>query len=178
MDYQRTFTIRTKDLQFFRQELMLEQRGGLITACGMLGALVGWGYLNWSGQAIGIFGEVVVSVFAGLASVEAIMLLMMAANSSKVKSIMRRMGKSSYPQSVEIDGFGVHAETDGKKEKTGFDKIVRVKENARAFYIFYSHEQAWILPKEQMADEAAESAKLREIFTALVASSQLKLMKK
>lgn len=179
MNYQREFTIRTKDLKFFRQDLMLEQRKGLIIGCGILGAIVAWGYLSWTGQGqdMGTFGEVVVSLFAGLASVEVIMLTMMGANSSKVKAIMRRMGKSSYRQSVEIDGFGVHAETDGKREKAGFDKVVRVKETVRAFYIFYTREQAWILPKDQMADEAAESKQLREIFSALVASSQLKLMK-
>ena len=106
------------------------------------------------------------------------MLGMIWFNNNKVKSTMRRMGKSSYRQSVEIDGFGVHAEIDGKREKAGFDKIVRVKETVRAFYIFYAQEKAWILPKDQMADMEAESKQLREIFTALVASSQLKLMKK
>lgn len=177
MDYQRDFTIRIKDLQFFRQELMLEKWGGLIGGCGLLGAVIAWGYLNWTGQEMGFIGEVVTIIFAGLASLEILMLGMIWFNNSKVKGTMRAMGKSSYLQKVEIDGFGVHAEADGKKEKAGFDKIVRVKETVRAFYIFYTREQAWILPKEQMADEQAETKKLREIFTALVASSQLKLMK-
>lgn len=177
MNYQREFTIRTKDLQFFRQELMLEKWGGLIGGCGLLGAVIAWGYLNWSGQQMGMIGEVVTTVFAGLASLEVLMLGMIMVNNSKVKGVMRRMGKSSYRQMVEIDGFGVHAETDGKREKAGFDKIVRVKETVRAFYVFYSRERAWILPKDQMADEAAESAQLREIFSGLVASSQLKLLK-
>ena len=178
MNYQREFTVRIKDLQFFRQDVMLEKWKTLITGCGLLGAVVAWGYLQWAGQEMGIIGEVITTVFAGLASLEVLMLGLIWFNNNKVKSTMRRMGKSSYHQSVEIDGFGVHAESDGKKEKAGFDKIVRVKETVRAFYIFYAQEKAWILPKDQMADVEAESAKLREIFTALVASSQLKLMKK
>lgn len=178
MEYRRDFTIKTKDLQFFRQELMLERWGALIVACGFLGALIAWGYMNWTGQQPGIIAEVITIVFAGLASAEIITLGMIWLNNSKVKSGMRVMGRSSYPQSVEIDGFGVHAEVNGKKEKAGFDKIVRVKETVRAFYIFYAREQAWVLPKEQMENEAEETAKLREIFTALIASSQLKLMKK
>lgn len=177
MDYQRDFTIRTKDLQYFRQELMLERWGGLIRGCGLLGSIIAWAYLNWIGQELGIITEVVTIVFSGLASLEVLMLGMIWLNNSKVKRAMRAMGKSSYLQKVEINGFGVHAETDGRKEKAGFDKIVRVKETVRAFYIFYAREEAWVLPKEQMADEQAETEKLREIFTALVASSQLKLMK-
>ena len=177
MNYQREFTIRTKDLQYFRQDLMLEKWGALMTGCGLMGSVIAWGYLQWAGTEMGIIAEVITTVFAGIASLEILMLGMIWLNNSKVRDIMRRMGKSSYRQSVEIDGFGVHAESDGKKEKVGFDKIVRVRETGRAFYIFYTREQAWILPKAQMADMEAESKQLREIFSALVASSQLKLMK-
>lgn len=177
MNYQREFTIRTKDLQNFRQDLMLEKQRALIYLCGVFGALVAWGYLRWTDQQMGTFGEVVTAVFAGLASLEVLMLWMLFLNGRRVKKAMRRMGKSSYSQPVEIDGFGVHAVVDGKREKAGFEKLVRVKETARAFYIFYSAEEAWLLPKDQMADMKAESAQLRQIFRALLASSQLKLMK-
>ncbi len=177
MNYGREFTIRTKDLQYFRQDLMLEKRKALVVLCGIFGAIVAWGYLRWAGHDMGAFGEVVTALFAGAASLEGLMLSMIVVNNSKVKGVMRRMGKSSYRQSVEIDGFGVHAVVDGKREKVGFDKLARVKETARAFYVFYSQEQAWLLLKDQMDDEKAECAQLREIFRALVPSSQLKLMK-
>lgn len=177
INYQRSFTIRTKDLQYFRQDVMLEKWRALIYLCGVFGALVAWGYLRWTEQQMGTLGEVITSAFAGLASLEVLVLGMFFVNDHRVRKAVRRMGKSSYSQSVEIDGFGVHAVVDGKREKAGFDKLVRVKESARAFYIFYSGEEAWLLPKEQMADMKAESAQLREIFRALLASSQLKLMK-
>lgn len=177
MNYRREFTIRIKDLQYFRQDLMLERRRALVVLCGLFGAAIAWGYLRWTGQQMGIFGEVVTAAFAGAAALEGLMLSMIAVNNSKVKGAMRRLGKSSYRQSVEIDGFGVHAVVDGKREKAGFEKLVRVKETARAFYVFYSREEAWLLPKDQMADMKAESAQLREIFRALVPSGQLKLMK-
>ena len=61
--------------------------------------------------------------------------------------------------------------------KVNFDQLYQVRETGRAFYIFLSANQAWLLPKAQMEDAAAESAQLREIFRAVVPSKQLKLKK-
>ena len=54
---------------------------------------------------------------------------------------------------------------------------MKVEETKKAFYLYLAANQAWILPKDQMEDQAAECARLREIFSTVIESKRLKLQK-
>ena len=89
----------------------------------------------------------------------------------------RRSGKESYIQHTEIDGFGIRVTVQGRQGKVGFDKLMKVEETGKAFYLYLAANQAWLLPKDQMEDPASESAALRQIFSTVVESRRLKLKK-
>ena len=63
------------------------------------------------------------------------------------------------------------------RAKMGFDKLVRVRETAGAFYLFIADNQAWILPKAQMEDRDEECRQIRRIFHTVVEKGRLKLKK-
>ena len=53
--------------------------------------------------------------------------------------------------------------------------LVRVRETRRAFYLFLSEQQAWILPKAQMEDPQGESEQLRRLFRTVIEKRRLEL---
>ena len=63
------------------------------------------------------------------------------------------------------------------KARLTFEKLARVQETRRAFYLFLSDAQAWILPKSQMEDPEAESGELRKIFRMVIERGRLQLKK-
>ena len=56
--------------------------------------------------------------------------------------------------------------------------IVRVRESGKTFYLFLSKTQAYILPKYQMKDAAAEAAQVRALFQKHLDGGILKLKSK
>lgn len=95
----------------------------------------------------------------------------------RVRAQLRRSGRERYVQETEIDGFGVRVTVGKDRAKLGFDKLRRVQETRGAFYLFLSDSQAWILPKAQMEDRAAECAQLRQIFHTVIERGRLRLRK-
>lgn len=59
------------------------------------------------------------------------------------------------------------------RAKMAFENLAQVRETKKAFYIFLSETHAWILPKAQMEDPAAESAMLRELFSTVLERKKL-----
>lgn len=96
------------------------------------------------------------------------MAALILSTSGRVKNEMRRSGRDSYVQETEIDGFGVHVTVGKNRAKMGFDKLVRVRETAGAFYLFIADNQAWILPKAQMEDRDEECRQIWRIFHTVV----------
>ena len=105
------------------------------------------------------------------------MAALVLSTSGRVKNEVRRSGRDSYVQETEIDGFGVHVTVGKNRSKMGFDKLVRVRETAGAFYLFIADNQAWILPKAQMEDRDEECRQIRGIFHTVVEKGRLKLKK-
>jgi len=93
---------------------------------------------------------------------------------ARVSRAMKNMGSKSYEQEILINAYGVRATVGKKTGKVNFDKLHAVHETAKAFYIFPVKDDAWIIPKAQMKDEAAESETIRTIFRKVVVSSSLK----
>lgn len=177
MDYKRDFVIGVGETRDFYLGLSLRSWIKGFVGFGLVGAFVTamyWEVLDLPG---GRYLEVLAAAGAGLTVVAAAMLSMYVATTRRVKRDFRRSGRDSYVQHTRIDGFGVHVAVDNREARLGFDKLMRVEETGKAFYLYLAANQAWILPKDQMEDPAAESAALRQLFSTVVESRRLKLKK-
>ncbi len=177
MTYRREFTIGLRETQDFYLNLTLGSWWKGALGFGVVGALVAWMYLSWLRAGVGPAGMAAIMAITALVTVGAVALGMTITTRYRVRSQMKRAGKESYVQAVEIDGFGVHVAADGKKAKLGFDKLVKVQETTKAFYLYLSANQAWLLPKAQMEDPEGESEQLRAIFRTVIETRRLKLRK-
>ncbi|MDE7260591.1 MAG: YcxB family protein, partial [Oscillospiraceae bacterium] len=97
--------------------------------------------------------------------------------SGKVKEQLRRSGRERYVQETELNGFGIRVTVGKDKARLAFEDLAQVRETGKAFYLFLSDTHAWILPKAQMEDPAAESAQLRELFTTVLERKKLRMKK-
>ena len=76
---------------------------------------------------------------------------------------------------MDISGLGIRVTVGKDRARLSFDKLMKVRETRRAFYLFLSANQAWILPKAQMEDPAGESRQLRAIFSTFLDARRLRL---
>jgi len=173
MSYQRDFTIGLRETRAFYLLLDLSAWWKGILGFGAAGALAAILYTNSYALSNGL--RVAVILLGALLAAVLAALWRTVATCVRVNGQVRRAGKTSYVQQVAIDGFGVHVTVGKDKAKVSFDKLFRVWETRGAFYIFLAENQAWILPKKQMADAAVESGQLRRIFQTVVPSRQLRL---
>lgn len=155
--------------------LVLEKwRKGLL-GFGLAGALAG--YLYSSLLTLPPYLQALAAASGAAAAILAAVAALVLSTSGRVKNEVRRSGRDSYVQETEIDGFGVHVTVGKNRAKMGFDKLVRVRETAGAFYLFIADNQAWILPKAQMEDRDEECRQIRGIFHTVVEKGRLKLKK-
>ena len=175
MPYHWDFTIGKRETLDFYLSLVLRRWRGGIAGFGAVGALAA---LLYTGLA-----EFSLPVRIGLmaAGAAAFMLLvtlwLVISTRRKVTEQLRRSGRESYIQETEINGFGIHVTVGKDKAKLAFENLAQVRETKKAFYLFLSDTHAWILPKSQMEDPAAESARLRELFTTVLERKKLRLKK-
>ena len=155
--------------------LVLEKwRKGLL-GFGLAGALAGYLYSGLLTRPP--YLQVLAAASGAAAAILAAVAALVLSTSGRVKNEVRRSGRDSYVQETEIDGFGVHVTVGKNRAKMGFDKLVRVRETAGAFYLFIADNQAWILPKAQMEDRDEECRQIRRIFHTVVEKGRLKLKK-
>ena len=100
---------------------------------------------------------------------------MLLANRSKARRQFYAEHRDSYLQQVDISGLGIRVTVGKDRARLSFDKLMKVRETRRAFYLFLSANQAWILPKAQMEDPAGESRQLRAIFSTFLDARRLRL---
>ena len=171
--YHRDFTIDLKETQAFYLMLVMGRwRKGLL-GFAVVGALAAVMYT--AGTAL--IPPVKAALIAGgaLAAVLISAVVLLVSTRRKVKNQVRRSGRESYVQETEINGFGIHVTVGDKKAQLAFENLLRVRETGRAFYLFLSDSQAWILPKAQMEDRQAETEQLRTIFRTVVERGKLRL---
>ena len=173
MSYHRDFTIGLRETQDFYLSLALEHWRKGIAGFALAGALVGLLYTSRVG--LPWYLQAAVMLAAAAATAAAAVLVLTVSTLLKVKSQLKSSGRESYVQETEINGFGVHVTVGKDKAKLGFPDLMRVQETGKAFYLFLSGSQAWILPKKQMEDQQAECAQLRELFTAVIERGRLRL---
>ena len=175
MSYHRDFTIGKRETMDFYLSLVLRRWRGGILGFGAAGALA---VLLYTGQA-----RLSLPVQAGLMAAGALAgallstLCLVLSTAGKVREQLRLSGRESYVQETEINGFGVQVTVGKDKARMAFENLAQVRETRRAFYLFLSDAHAWILPKAQMEDPAAESAQLRELFRTVLEGRKLHFMK-
>ena len=177
MHYKRDFVISLKKTRAFYLDLALRSWLKGFWGFGLAGALTAWLYLGRFFPAENAALRVLISVVTGLVVVAAATGAMAVVTTLRVRRDFRRSGRDHYIQHTEIDGFGVRVTVDSRQAKVGFDKLMKVEETGKAFYLYLAANQAWLLPKDQMEDPASESAALRQIFSTVVESRRLKLKK-
>lgn len=175
MSYHRDFTIgRRETLDFYLSLVLRRWRGGIL-GFGAVGALAAFLYTGRTQFSL--------PVRAGLMAAGALVFMLavtqwlVLTTSAKVGSQLRRSGQESYVQETEISGLGVRVTVGKNRAKMAFENLVQVRETKKAFYIFLSETHAWILPKAQMEDPAAESAMLRELFSTVLERKKLHLQR-
>ncbi|MCI8302179.1 MAG: YcxB family protein [Oscillospiraceae bacterium] len=171
MNGQWDFTIGLRETRDLYLLLMREKWRGGILGFGAAGALTAVLYTGELGLSPPLRAAAV------LAGAGLVMLLAWAAltlsTAARVRGQLRRSGRESYVQQTRIDGFGVHVTVGKDQARLGFDKLARVRETRRAFYLFIAGSQAWILPKGQM--EEGDCARIRELFRSVIERGRLKL---
>lgn len=173
MTYQRDFTIGAEETRDFYISLTLGRwRRGIagFAAAGALAAL-----LYTGSAALSMPVRAALMLLGALAGAGLTVLALILSTGHRVRTQIGRSGRSSYVQSTEINGFGVHVAVGKDRAKLGFENLVRVKETRKAFYLFISEQQAWILPKKQMEDPEGESEQLRSLFRAVIERRRLQL---
>lgn len=177
MSYRRDFVIGLKETRDFYTRLLLRSWIKGIIGFGLAGGLTAWYYLTAMGFQGGTLLEILITVGAALAVMALVTLVLALSTRSKVTRETRRSGRERYVQHTLIDGFGVHVTAEGREARLGFDKLMKVEETKNAFYLYLTDNQAWILPKNQMEDQAQECKALRAIFSTVIESKRLKLQK-
>ena len=173
MSYRRDFTIGLKETQDFYLFLLLNNWWKGIIGFGVVGALVGLLYTTQTALSWPLRAAVMAGSAAAAAGITALVLII--STRQKVKSQVRASGRGPYVQETEINGFGIHVTVGKDSAKLGFEDLVRVQETGKAFYLFLSDSQAWILLKKQMEDPAGECAQLRELFGTVIERGRLRL---
>ena len=177
MHYERNFTIGLKEARAFHVLLTLERWWKGLAGFGAAGAVAAYLYIGMMFSDLVLPWQVAVVAAAAVVTALVVALGMVLSTRRKVRLQLRRSGRESYLQETLIDGFGVHVAVGKDRAKLSFDKLLKIRETGGAFYIFLSDSQAWILPKSQMADPAAESEQLRTIFRTVIEGKRLKLKK-
>ena len=173
MSYRRNFTIGRRETRNFYLTLVLGSWRKGIAGFGAVGALAALLYMPE--LPLPLRGLL---LLAGAAAGMGLSTLFLAVSTClRVRAQLRRSGRERYVQETEIDGFGVRVTVGKDRARLGFDRLVRVRETRRAFYLFIAEHQAWILPKAQMEDREAECRAVREIFCKVVERSRLRLRK-
>lgn len=164
------FRITAREAAGLYRLLALEKWWKGMLGFGAAGALASWMYTGgrWTvwvqaGAAVLAALGVMLGFFAGL----------MVWTGAAVRSQAKKSGRTEYVQETEIDGFGIRVCVGKERAKLGFEGLERVVETRRAFYLFLSATQAWILPKAQM--EESSCRELRELFRKVVAQGKLRL---
>lgn len=173
MSYRRDFTIGLRETQDFYAALtMARWRKGLagFAAVGALAALL---YTLRTALSLPVKAALAAAGAVLAAAITALILLV--STRQRVKEQVRRSGRESYVQATEINGFGIHVTAGKDRARLAFENLLRVQETGKAFYLFLSDSQAWILPKKQMEDPEAESEQLRTIFRTVIEGRKLRL---
>ena len=118
-----------------------------------------------------------IAALTGLVTAGAAALSLTVSTRQRVKRQVRQSRRESYIQAMEINGFGIHVTVGKDRARLPFENLLQVWETRKAFYLFLSEQQAWILPKNQMEDPASECEQIRTLRRPVVEKKRLRLKK-
>lgn len=118
-----------------------------------------------------------IAALTGLVTAGAAALSLTVSTRQRVKRQVRQSRRESYIQAMEINGFGIHVTVGKDRARLPFENLLQVWETRKAFYLFLSEQQAWILPKNQMEDPASECEQIRTLLRTVVEKKRLRLKK-
>lgn len=177
MNYKWDFVIGVQETRDFYLGLSLRSWMKGFLGFGIVAALVTVMYWELLALPGGRYLEILAAAGAALAVIAFAVLSLYIATTRRVKGDFRRSGKENYVQHTEIDGFGIRVTVQDRQGKVSFDKLMKVEETGKAFYLYLAANQAWILPKQQMENQAEVCASLRQLFSSVIESRRLKLKK-
>lgn len=175
MSYSRDFTIGVRETQDFYTMLTLRHwRKGLL-GFAVVGALVAVLYTERAALPLPVRAGI--AALTGLVTAGAAALSLTVSTRQRVKRQVRQSRRESYIQATEINGFGIHVTVGKDRARLPFENLLQVWETRKAFYLFLSEQQAWILPKNQMEDPASECEQIRTLLRTVVEKKRLRLKK-
>lgn len=175
MDHTWDFVISLRETRDFYLRLMLRSWRKGIIGFGLAGGLTAWYYITALKIQVSTPVEILITVAAALAVMALVAGILSLVTIRKVSRESRRTGRERYIQHTRVDGFGIHVAVDDREARLGFDKLMKVEETGRAFYLYLAENQAWIFPKDQM--DAQACTQLRQLFSTVIESKRLKLKK-
>ena len=93
----------------------------------------------------------------------------------RVNTLYKKKQLRDFTQEITLTDQGLHAETESGTLDLSYDKLIRVTETNRDFYLFFSANSAYVLPKDQMKQPDTECAAVRALFRAHMPGAKLKL---
>ena len=175
MSYSRDFTIGVRETQDFYTMLTLRHwRKGLL-GFAVVGALVAVLYTERAALPLPVRAGI--AALTALVTAGAAALSLTVSTRQRVKRQIRQSRRESYIQAMEINGFGIHVTVGKDRARLPFENLLQVWETRKAFYLFLSEQQAWILPKNQMEDPASECEQIRTLLRTVVEKKRLRLKK-
>ena len=175
MSYSRDFTIGVRETQDFYTMLTLRHwRKGLL-GFAVVGALVAVLYTERAALPLPVRAGI--AALTALVTAGAAALSLTVSTRQRVKRQIRQSRRESYIQAMEINGFGIHVTVGKDRARLPFENLLQVWETRKAFYLFLSEQQAWILPKNQMEDPTSECEQIRTLLRTVVEKKRLRLKK-
>lgn len=94
----------------------------------------------------------------------------------RIRTMYKKNLMQPFHQDVLIDGVGLHATSERGTMDLPWANIGTVQELGNLFLFFVSNTNAYVIPKKQMKDPAAETATIRAILREHMDASKLKLL--
>ena len=160
MEYQGTFTIgRRENIRFnlyvMRGRFILMAALVFVIIAVMLGA-------STYGQTMSVPAALLRGIPLGLGGAALFLVVNTVMLMTRINRAYKDQRAQEFTQDVTIGREGVRASSTRGAALLKWGNIVRVRESGKTFYLFLSKTQAYILPKYQLKDAAAEAGALRK----------------
>ena len=176
MEYQGTFTIGRWEIIRFNLYVM---RGRFILMAALVFVIIAvmLGASTY-GQTMSVPAALLRGIPLGLGGAALFLVINTVMLMTRINRAYKEKRAQEFTQDVTIGREGVRASSTRGAALLKWGNIVRVRESGKTFYLFLSKTQAYILPKYQMKDAAAEAAQVRALFQKHLDGGILKLKSK
>ena len=173
MQFQGSFTIDRKENIHYN---LFVSRNRLILMTVIVFAVITvmLGVTNY-GQTHSLADAAVASLPMALAGSVLFLLINGVAMVMRVNQSYKQRQVYEFTQDILIDAEGVHAASERGSALLKWEKIEQIRESGRAFYLFLSKAQAYVLPKDQLKDKEKDAALIRSLVREHLDGAKLKI---